>query len=891
MTISAGIPAEAPAASNSDANAEITPLMAAIQCKDSALALELLPNSDIDAQDSNGWTPLMHAISNKLVGVIRALTSSQCDIFKRTLDGDTAFNIAIYSDMENTALDLIEEGREQVVDVNAFKDNLTPLMHALQKEMFQLAGELIQHAEFDVNVRREGGETTLMFACELAAKSDKSTSEEIGALCLQLINLRKIDMNLTDKLGRDPLMMACLTKRADVAKLILKKPHINIDVNKISYDGRTSAIMACESGLSEVACAILELDYNFSLQTSKSLLDVAILMKDEAVFEILRKKSESLPDPYKCNPTKTNRHPFLLDDCVARLIEAGKDEATIARVTSATLHNRCEWTGNTITHVLCRFDPYRHWYDQDGVVRCPKLAAPAVQQVTREEKRRCHLMLHTLLRYGVDLNAINFQGLTPLLVAASCHFGSMIAILTDHGSQINFYATDHLGRNAMHFAFLHNGLFYRTRDDVYPALECLMSKYQTLFNMKDSAGLTPAEWTMKEQADCPFFKDYPLKLSFITDDCLRSISTMSVPDDDKNDETADSSIDLWKNEIRPLLERFAAEELLTDASAYEPLMIAKQCKTLLEKSTKRGKQSRKGYEKEYKDVCEERFAALGLFLRKLQNELDSCEAGRYLMNDLALSEYFDKSGLPSNHDTIRHYNAESLDCRVFMILDADDLTLIRLLETAIPDFKTWVELRHHGKHEVLGSEACPAFSSPLYRFQLPNLYILHMSHQVNVEFADCVSRVFASAIKKTSVIHFSAPPKQFPRFYAKIAAKKYTQIHPTYAAPLCGQFVLDVIRCTITVGKANISDMTDLIESLRGMNLHKDNLELRRLKNLHHKNAKPEGEYRDIKATVVFKSALCCVHMYAEIQFIFAPVYLVKDQMHVLYAVLRGDFD
>lgn len=146
-----------------------------------------------------------------------------------------------------------------------------------------------------------------------------------------------------------------------------------------------------------------------------------------------------------------------------------------------------------------------------------------------------------------------------------------------------------------------------------------------------------------------------------------------------------------------------------------------------------------------------------------------------------------------------------------------------------------------------------------------------------------------------------APVKKVARMEAKIQTdlkQEEPDLAPMFADPQAAQHdararavfygLGDLVRGSVV---AEGSEMLDVLRKLRDPEQATDGtrrLDVWRIKNTHHPDAKVVGGYRDIK--VLGKLSSGGVAMVVEVQIIDARFLMVKKYMHKVYAIQRGDF-
>lgn len=94
--------------------------------------------------------------------------------------------------------------------------------------------------------------------------------------------LDKIDINIVDKEGNTPLMLACKGKFNDVVDLLLEYSNENeIDiVNEINNNKQSTLMFACQNNLYDVFVKIIDLCSNINLQDCNGLTALMYSLKN-----------------------------------------------------------------------------------------------------------------------------------------------------------------------------------------------------------------------------------------------------------------------------------------------------------------------------------------------------------------------------------------------------------------------------------------------------------------------------------------------------------------------------------------------------------------------------------------------------------------------------------
>jgi hypothetical protein len=183
----------------------------------------------VNAHDSDGWTPLLTALSQGNGQVGELLIAKGADVNAVNKEGMTPLHWAAHKGLSQIAELLIAKGAN--VNVANINDAI-PLHFALYNGHGQV-GELLIAKGADVNATNKDGSTPLHYAPDI----------QVG----ELLIAKGADVNATNKDGRTPLHYA---PDIQVAELLIAK---GADVNAANNDGWTPLHLALYKGLSQVA--------------------------------------------------------------------------------------------------------------------------------------------------------------------------------------------------------------------------------------------------------------------------------------------------------------------------------------------------------------------------------------------------------------------------------------------------------------------------------------------------------------------------------------------------------------------------------------------------------------------------------------------------------------
>jgi len=222
-------------------NSQRTPLMAALQAKNTEIAERLLAaGAAVEARDNDGWTPVMYALGFSLPDFARYLLEKGADVKPVSKTGWTPLHLAArYNQSENARL-LIEKGADILAKTNK---GTTSLSMALQYSDQSLALYLMDHGA-EGNIAESDGWTPLMTALRYGK-----------AECASRLIKEGVDINRTTNDGWTELMFAIRNDHSDLALALRGK---DADPSASNKDGLTPLYLAAKYGSMEVVQDLLE---------------------------------------------------------------------------------------------------------------------------------------------------------------------------------------------------------------------------------------------------------------------------------------------------------------------------------------------------------------------------------------------------------------------------------------------------------------------------------------------------------------------------------------------------------------------------------------------------------------------------------------------------------
>ncbi len=186
---------------------------------------------NVDFSDQANKTPLMLAVINNNQKTIQNLINTRVNINARDSSGFTALHYAITR--ENPNIDVINLLITNGAQVNSPDTRgTTPLIKAVSttKNNTAVIHALLQ-ARANINAQNNSGNTPL-YQAVVFKRPDVVT---------QLIN-EGADLNIPNNQGETPLMIAVRNHLADIVRILLRVPYIDIFIQ--NFEGKTASALA-----------------------------------------------------------------------------------------------------------------------------------------------------------------------------------------------------------------------------------------------------------------------------------------------------------------------------------------------------------------------------------------------------------------------------------------------------------------------------------------------------------------------------------------------------------------------------------------------------------------------------------------------------------------------
>lgn len=703
-----------------------------------------------------------------------------------------------------------------------------------------------------------------------------------------------------------PLMQA--VSRGDMAaiKKMLKDPRV--DVNVQCNDG-TPLMVAAGHGDADIVRLLLsspDIDVNIRNKFDTSAFHVAVEYGNPACVEAIMAHQ------------KAHAPATSVEDVFCDLLHRNTDPATdINKLAPSEITLKDPQNEQTLLHLLTEVTVGGH----DGT--SPGSPTPSKRGQQLKAARAVELARALVQRKECAVNVGDKYNCTPLHLAVSRGNLEMTRVLVqvsdvtrqcDEGDTVLHKAVDK-GDSQMLQLLLDNGAdeVVNTRNDAE----------QTAYMMACSA----AEWTDDYDEEClALLKPKPLlQLDKFSTECSPVASRLYSPAGSRypptvncgqtprsvvgvtdwlfepqtpRDELMSRSVRVYSNSIRPLLIRCGLRSLEDGERLF------------LEKLLNDTRGSRSCYVADFHQISSNALLVLEESFEQVQGRLVNDSVGKTIVEKIPMEEYF---GEGVNAQTLHQFSDECLGhdrAELIQRAQRDDSAMLQVMKDVLPTPESWMQLRKHGKHEVL-DKAYEVFwhrqtrdekefngsppdlsvrhaNEPVsdFRKHLGDLLLLFYAHKLANPFHKAVQRAFQHM--SDSIEYHSSPCLMFGeiRESAKGNYEERSILRPV-PDELCGQFCANLFRCDIVVRRP--VDMISAIELLKSMTLEKNKMELRKLSNFHSKDAQILYGYRDITASVIFQHNKLA--MLGEIRLTFHQLFKATKIVRMLIACERGYYD
>ena len=371
---------------------------------------------DVNATNKNGTSALMIASRRGNIDAISVLLHVGADRNSVDGNGNTLLHYAVYGDCSKEVLQAIVESG---IDVNATnKNGITALMKASRRGNIDAISVLL-HAGVDTNIVDGNGNTLLHYAAYV------NCSKEV----LQAIVESGVDVNATNRNEITALMTASRRGNIDAISVLL---HAGVDPNAVNGNGNTLLHYAVDGDCTkEVLQAIVESGIDVKA-TNRNGITALMTASRRGNIDAISVLLHAGADPNIVDGNGNTLLHYAVDgDCrkevLQAIVESGIDvNATnrngITVLMVASTHGNID----AISELLhAGADP--NIIDVDGNTFLHK----ALDVDCSKE------VLQAIVESGVDVNATNKNGITPLMKASRRGNRDAISVLLHAGADPN----------------------------------------------------------------------------------------------------------------------------------------------------------------------------------------------------------------------------------------------------------------------------------------------------------------------------------------------------------------------------------------------------------------------------------------------------------------------
>lgn len=406
----------------------------AVEKKDLAAIRALIGDSNVNAAQVDGMTPLHWAAHHDDVATAKALLAAHAEANAKNRYGMTPLSLACTNGSEAMVKLLLEAG----ADANAaLPGGETPLMTAARTGKLGAVQALIDRGA-DVNAKLPQGQTALMWAA-----SDGHTAVVEALLKAGAEFHKALDSGFT------PMLFAARAGHTDIVRLLLKA---GVDINEVTQPvkggarlprkGTSALLVATENGHFELAALMLDLGANPSdMRSGYTPLHILSWVRKADIGE----DENGAPEPIGSGKLTS-------EDLIRKLVAKGANinaqltggpsgGGRIARKGCTPFMLAADTADAPYMKLLVELGADPTIPNADGCT--PIMAAAGLGTRTAEEEAgtedEAMESITYLLSIGADINAVSSAGDTVMHGAAFASWPRMVKFLDAHGAKIEVW--------------------------------------------------------------------------------------------------------------------------------------------------------------------------------------------------------------------------------------------------------------------------------------------------------------------------------------------------------------------------------------------------------------------------------------------------------------------
>ncbi|XP_053389618.1 ankyrin repeat domain-containing protein 50-like [Mercenaria mercenaria] len=381
--------------------------------------LLLLGGCKMDKIDENRKTPLMYAAQYGFDDVVQILINGGASVNLQDKLGRTALFEAVHNGHLNVVQTLAKMGADVNLPVTK---GASPLLESINQDHTDIAVFLID-AKCNVNQTDRLHQAPIHSAVAKVSQFFQEESEQAVFLVRKLVE-SGCDLNVPNQEGERPLYQCACGGSVEMVKYLLSK---RVDLNVKTKTGDTILHGGVHSNKPEIVDALIQAGCALNEKNNigeHALLTAVIYRADLQIVDALIKAGSSLDMRDKASGN-TSLHSALLhynSEAAELLIDAGSDVNALNGKRQTPLYMACEKNEDKVVRKILenkRFSPRLF-----SISQIPQPLFAAVKN------NHVHLV-DLLIKAGCDINMINIEGLSPVLMSIkeNCSFVTKLLLM------------------------------------------------------------------------------------------------------------------------------------------------------------------------------------------------------------------------------------------------------------------------------------------------------------------------------------------------------------------------------------------------------------------------------------------------------------------------------